>query len=79
MLAITGALVGTLLGMHLAWIGVETYRGLAGLPLTLTVPTVPMIIGWIVLIVMTLLAALPGVWSVVRHRPSTLLSAGRAG
>jgi putative ABC transport system permease protein len=79
MLAITGALVGTLLGMHLAWIGVENYRGLAGLPLTLTVPTVPMIIGWIVLIVMTLLAALPGVWSVVRHRPSTLLSADRAG
>jgi putative ABC transport system permease protein len=78
-LALTGVFVGTLLGMHLAWIGVENYRGLAGLPLTLSVPTVPMIVGWMVLLVMTMLAALPGVWSVIRHPPSTLLSAGRAG
>jgi putative ABC transport system permease protein len=79
MLALTGAMVGTLLGLHLAWIGVQNYRDLAGLPLHLVVPTIPMIIGWIVLVLMTMMAALPGVWSVTKPNPSALLAAGRAG
>src|SRR6185503_1678789 len=31
-LALTGAIVGTALGIHLAWVGAIHYRGLAGLP-----------------------------------------------
>jgi putative ABC transport system permease protein len=79
LLAITGALVGTLLGIHLAWMGAMNYRDLAGLPVQLSVPPIPAAIGWMVLIIITLLAALPGVWSVVRHQPSALLAAGRNG
>lgn len=78
-LAMTGALVGSLLGMHLAWIGVENYRGLAGLPLRVVVPVVPMVIGWIVLLLMTMLATVPGLLGVVKPRPSELLAGGRAG
>jgi putative ABC transport system permease protein len=79
LLAITGAIIGTMLGMHLAWIGVENVRDLAGLPVRLAVPVVPTAIGWIVLAVMTMLAALPGIWTVIRPRPSALLAAGRSG
>ena len=79
LIAITGALVGTLLGLHLAWVGANNYRDLLGLPVRLTFPQWPTTIGWIVVIVLTLLAALPGVWSVVRKQPSALLAAGRNG
>jgi putative ABC transport system permease protein len=78
-LAITGALTGTLLGTHLAWIAARNYRDLAGLPVRLTLPALPILAGWIVLVLMTLLAALPGVLSVVRRQPSALLAAGRHG
>lgn len=79
MLAITGALIGTLLGMHLAWVGVHHYRELAGLPLRLILPQWPTVFGWLTVIALTLLAALPGVWSVVRRQPAALLASGRNG
>lgn len=79
LIAVTGALVGTMLGLHLAWVGAHNYRDLLGLPVRLTFPQMPTTIGWLVLIALTLLAALPGVWSVVRRQPSALLAAGRNG
>jgi putative ABC transport system permease protein len=78
-LAITGALLGSMLGMHLAWIGTVHYRDLAGLPMRLILPSVPTAMGWLVVIALTLLAALPGVWSVVRRTPAGLLAGGRNG
>ncbi len=78
-IAIAGALVGTLLGIHLAWVGVVHYRDLAGLPVTLVLPQLPTAIGWLVLIALTLLAAIPGVRSVVKRQPSALLAGGRNG
>lgn len=78
-LALAAALVGTALGVHLAWVGAIHYRGLAGLPIQLRFPAAPTAIGALVLLVMTLLAALPGVRSVVRGEPRRLLAAGRNG
>ena len=65
--------------MQLAWVGVDNYRELAGLAVRLVFPTIPAIIGVGVLLVLTLLATLPGVWSVVRPRPSSLIASGRNG
>jgi ABC-type antimicrobial peptide transport system permease subunit len=79
LLALTGALTGTLMGLHLAWVSAGFYRDLAGLPVRLVVPYVPAAIGWLVLVVLALLAAVPAVLSITRKRPSVLLAAGRAG
>ena len=68
-----------LLGMHLAWVGAENYRELAGLNVRLIFPTIPAIIGVGVLLLLTLLATLPGVWSVVRPQPEALMATGRNG
>lgn len=76
-LALTGAVVGTMLGIHLAWMGATWYRELAGLPVRLTLPEVPTAIGWAVLLALTLLAALPGVRAIVKRQPSALLAGGR--
>ena len=70
---------GTLLGMHLAWVGAENYRELAGLDVKLIFPTIPALIGVAILLLLTLLATLPGVWSVVRPQPAALMAAGRNG
>ena len=66
-------------GRLLAWVGAENYRELAGLNVKLIFPTIPALIGVSVLLLLTLLATLPGVWSVVRPRPAALMAAGRNG
>ena len=66
-------------GRLLAWVGAENYRELAGLNVKLIFPTIPALIGVSVLLLLTLLATLPGVWSVVHPRPSSLIAAGRNG
>lgn len=78
-LAMTGAIIGSALGLHMAWVGASHYRDLAGLPVRLTIPELPMAAGWLVLLALTLLAAVPGVLSVVRRHPSVLLASGRHG
>ncbi len=77
LLAVGGALTGTLLGMHLAFVGATFYRDLAGVQVSIGVPFVPTGIGWAVLLFMAIAAATPAALTVVRGRPSELLSAGR--
>ncbi len=79
LLAMTAAVVGTALGLHLAAMGAMNYRQLAGLPVRFNVPELPTALGWLTLLVLTLLAALPGVLSIVRPPPSALLAGGRHG
>jgi len=78
-LALGGALTGTLLGMHLAWVSTTFYRELAGIEITVSLPLAPTIIGWCVLVIMTLAAALPAAIGLIRRRPSQLLAARRNG
>jgi putative ABC transport system permease protein len=77
LIALTGAIVGTALGMHVSWMGTIFYRDMAGIPLTLSVPVAPMLIGWLVLVVMALLVATPVSLSIMRRTPSSLLAVGR--
>jgi len=77
--AITGALVGTLLGLHLAWVGAIHYRELAGLPVVLRVPWGPIAAGLLVVLLLTVIATVPGVRAVIKPRPTALLAAGRNG
>jgi putative ABC transport system permease protein len=79
LLALTGAAVGTALGLHLAAVGAMQYRDLAGLPVRFTIPLWPMLWGWVVLLVLAMCAALPGVRSVTRPHPGALLAGGRHG
>jgi putative ABC transport system permease protein len=79
MLAIAAAIVGTLLGMHLAWMETRHYLALAGIELHLRFPASAALIGWFVLLLMALLAAAPTAISLARQRPTMLLSAGRNG
>lgn len=79
LMALTAVIVGTMLGMHHAWIASILYRNLAGIMLNLVFPLGPGLIGAAVLLVVTLGAALPGVLSITRPRPGDLLALGRAG
>lgn len=79
LLALAGALVGTALGLHLAAVGAANYRDLAGLPVRFNVPWLPTLAGWATLLILTALAALPGVLSVIRPQPGALLAGGRHG
>ncbi|MHC4990321.1 MAG: ABC transporter permease [Planctomycetota bacterium] len=79
LLALAGAVTGATLGMHLATISTSHYRELAGLEVTAALPALPTSVGLLVVIVMTLTAAMPGVMLIVRPRPSTLVAIGRNG
>ncbi len=78
-LAIAGAVVGTVLGLHLTWVGTVFYRELAGIELRTTFATLPVAIGWGVLVLMTIAAAAPAAISLMRQQPAALLSTGRNG
>jgi putative ABC transport system permease protein len=79
LLALTGGLVGTALGIHLSWVGTIHNRGLLGLDVAVRVPPVPVAAGWAVLVSLVLLAAVPAALSVIRPPPCSLLAPGRNG
>lgn len=79
LLAIGGAVTGTILGMHLGWVGTTFYRDLAGIDVRISFPAIPTSIGWAVLILMALAAATPAALSLMRGQPTTLLAGGRHG
>ncbi len=72
----TGAAVGTALGMQLAWMSVILHRDLLGLPMRLIFPVVPTALGWITVIALAALAALPAAWALSRRAPRELLGSG---
>lgn len=75
-IALTGAVVGTALGMQLAWMSVILHRDLLGLPMRLVFPLVPTALGWLTVIVLAGLAALPAAWALSRRPPRELLGSG---
>jgi ABC-type antimicrobial peptide transport system permease subunit len=78
-LALAGAITGTILGIHLTWVGTIFYRDLAGIELRTAFATIPVAIGWGVVILMTLAAAAPAAMSLMRREPAALLATGRNG
>jgi putative ABC transport system permease protein len=79
LLALTGAITGTMLGYHVAWVDTENLRSMAGIDAPLRLQIIPTLIGWFILLLLTMLVTLPGILKIVRSTPSSLLSAGRAG
>jgi putative ABC transport system permease protein len=73
LLAGAAAIVGTGLGLHLAWVDTVTLRDLAGLQVGVPVPLGPIGAGWLVLLVITLLAALPAALRLAHAPPARML------
>ena len=78
-LALIGAIVGTALGMHLAWVDTHHYQELAGLSVRLHFPLVPTAIAWAALVLVTCLVTVPGLIATVRPTAGQLISLGRTG
>lgn len=65
---------GTVLGLHLTWLGTQLYREMAGLEIDLVVPWVPALIGDAVLLGLILAAALLPLRSAAKRTPRELLA-----
>lgn len=76
-MAILASIVGTIMGMHLAWVGTTLYRDLGGIILSWTLPIGPVIAGAIVLLLLTVLAATAPIISLLRKPTRALVASGR--
>jgi putative ABC transport system permease protein len=75
LVALAAGVLGTLMGIQGSWAGQRLYSLLLGLSLELRPPPLPIAAGWLVLIVLTLLAAGPAVWRLNRRTARELLAA----
>lgn len=73
--AITAAVVGTVMGTQAAIGGRKLYQLLLGIQFDIRPPLEPISIGWVIVIILTVLAAIPAIWSLNRKRPRELLAA----
>ena len=76
LIAGTGCVVGTGLGLELAWLNRIVRRHVIGLEYKLQVPWDVLAWGWATVIVLAWLAALPAVCRLLSRRPRALLAAG---
>lgn len=76
-MAILAVIAGVWMGLHLAWVGTTLYRDLGGIVLQWIIPVTPIAIGGAVLILLTLLAALPPIISLLLRPTRELLAVGR--
>jgi putative ABC transport system permease protein len=77
LIALTAAILGTLLGIQGAWAGRTLHAMLLGLTYSFHIPPAPVAIAWAVLITLTLLAATPAVLRLARRKPRELLASTR--
>ena len=73
-IALAAIVTGALLGLQLAWIEVSFLRVFAGIELQPQVPTAPLLVGGIILILVALLAALPAVIHLARKPVRELIA-----
>ncbi len=74
LMAVGGGLSGTLLGLQMAMTDVDLLRRLAGLDVRLHVPVLAGLAGWIVLVLLAVLAARPAARRLLRRPPAELVS-----
>ena len=74
LLTLAGAAVGTLLGLHLARMGVLWHEQLGGQEIGFRPPVLPIAVGWAVLCAMTLASALPAVRRLMRRSVRELVA-----
>jgi putative ABC transport system permease protein len=72
--ALTAALLGTLLGLQGSLAGQRLYALLLGITLHFRPPGLAIAAGWLVVLVLTLGAAWPAIWRLSRIRPRELLA-----
>lgn len=76
--ALTGAIIGTVLGIQAAWSEQKLMRLILGLGVEFKPPIIPIACAWAVLLVTCLLASGPAVRRLGRREPRELLAAARA-
>lgn len=76
-ISIAASVLGTLMGVQIAWGGQQMNEAVIGLDLDLHVPVVPVVVGWGIVSAITLGAAFPAVWALGRKKPRELLGAVR--
>ncbi len=72
-IAITAAILGTLMGIQGSLGGRRVYEILLGIEFSVEPPLVPIAVGWVTVIGLTLLAAGPAAWRLNRREPRELL------
>lgn len=75
LIAITACVLGTSMGIQGSWAGQRLNRMLLGLELNLKPPPLPILASCLVVIVLTLAAAMPAIVRLNRKRPRELLGA----
>jgi ABC-type antimicrobial peptide transport system permease subunit len=75
--ALAGAMLGTVLGIQAAWSEQKLMRLLLGLGVEFRPPLVPIAGAWVMLFGTCLLASAPAIWKLGRRAPRELLAAGR--
>ncbi|MFK7960149.1 MAG: FtsX-like permease family protein [Phycisphaerales bacterium] len=73
-MGVTGGIIGSLLGLQMAAADVSLIRGLAGFDVSLSLPLGPAAIGWVVLLILSVLAAVPAARRLLRRTPAELVS-----
>ncbi|MDX9911886.1 MAG: ABC transporter permease [Phycisphaerales bacterium] len=76
-IALTACVLGTMLGMQGGYSGWRLNRMLLGLATSLTFPAIPVALGCLTMVTLTLAAAAPAVMALARRRTRELLAAGR--
>jgi putative ABC transport system permease protein len=76
-IALVACLVGTVFGMHGAWAGQRMNELTVGFTMTTRFPPLDIAVGWLLLAIITIGAALPAILGVNRARPRELLGAVR--
>ena len=74
-IALTGCVLGTLMGIQGSWAGQVLDALLLGIEMRMRPAAGPIAIGWVILFVMTLGAAAPAMWRLGRKKPLDLLGA----
>ncbi|MCB9844754.1 MAG: FtsX-like permease family protein [Phycisphaeraceae bacterium] len=73
-IAIVASIVGTVMGIQAAFGGRRMYEILLGIQFSIRPPWSPIVVGWGVVLMLTLLAAGPAVWRLNRRHPRELLA-----
>lgn len=78
LIGLAAAVLGTVMGVQAAFGGKRLYEALLGIEFAVRPPLLPVVLGWAVVLVLTLLASAPAAIRLNRRRPRELLGAVKA-
>lgn len=74
LVAITAAIVGTIMGIQGSLGGKRVYEMLLGIEFSIEPPLAPIVLGWVIVIFLTLASAGPAAWRLNAREPRELLA-----